>query len=166
MSYTPTPLQHQRSRGLNETRITVPMSKFSTLPRSFASEKSSRQRPPLNSYPIVVHSHLHWDWVWQRPQQFLSRLSKRHRVLFVETRAPDPNLVSPLARWENLESFPNLTLLKIQFPAWRWEDADFVDLERRRLVQEAVNGPLAGQFEKPVQWFYDPMAVTAFNGHL
>ena len=25
---------------------------------------------------------------------------------------------------------------------------------------------LAGQFENPVQWFYDPMAVTAFGGQM
>src|SRR5438105_230638 len=118
------------------------------------------------SYPIIAHCHLCWDWVWQRPQQFLSRLSKKHKILFVETRAPDPNLITPLARWETIEALPNLTLLRLQFPSWRWEQASYVDLERRRLVQEALRGPLAGKFEKPVQWFYDPMAVTAFAGHL
>jgi len=41
-----------------------------------------------------------------------------------------------------------------------------VDGERRRLVQEFLAGPGAGQFDNPVQWFYDPMAVTAFAGHL
>jgi len=34
------------------------------------------------------------------------------------------------------------------------------------LVQEALLGPLVGQFEDAVQWFYDPMAVSAFAGHL
>src|SRR5436190_19993531 len=50
------------------------------------------------NYPVVVHSHLRWDWVWQRPQQFVSRLSQGHRVLFIETIAPDPQLAAPLAR--------------------------------------------------------------------
>ena len=31
-----------------------------------------------NGYPIIVHCHLRWEGVWQRPQQFLSRLSQRH----------------------------------------------------------------------------------------
>jgi glycosyltransferase involved in cell wall biosynthesis len=118
------------------------------------------------AYPIIAHSHLAWDWVWQRPQQFLSRLSRKHRVLFIETRAPDPALVAPLAKCETLENFPNLTVLRIQFPSWRWEDADYVDLERRNLVQQALAGPLAGKFDDAVQWFYDPMAVKAFAGHL
>ena len=34
---------------------------------------------------IVCVSHLGWDWVWQRPQQLLSRLAAEgHRVLYVE----------------------------------------------------------------------------------
>jgi len=41
-----------------------------------------------------------------------------------------------------------------------------VDAERRRIVREAVQGPLKGQFDHPVQWFYDPMAVTAFAGQM
>jgi glycosyltransferase involved in cell wall biosynthesis len=56
--------------------------------------------------------------------------------------------------------------LRLQFPGWRWGDSDFVDCERRRLVKEFLTGPAAGQFENPVQWFYDPMAATAFAGHM
>jgi glycosyltransferase involved in cell wall biosynthesis len=41
-----------------------------------------------------------------------------------------------------------------------------VDKERRRLVQSLLAGPLGAKFENPVQWFYDPMAVTAFYGHM
>ena len=42
----------------------------------------------VDNYSIIVHSHLRWDWVWQRPQQFLSRLSKNHRILFIEAPYP------------------------------------------------------------------------------
>ncbi|HEU0251917.1 MAG TPA: glycosyltransferase [Pyrinomonadaceae bacterium] len=107
-----------------------------------------------------------WDWVWQRPQQFISRLSERHKILFVETHAPDPQLSSPLARFQTLEKFPNLTVLRIQFPTWRWNDARFVDRERRRLVKDFISGPGKDQFNNPVQWFYDPMAVPAFMGQM
>ena len=118
------------------------------------------------NYPIIVHCHLCWDWVWQRPQQFVSRLSEKHKVLFVETLAPDPQLAAPLARFSKPEKFPNITILRLQFPAWRWNDAEYVDSERRRLVQEFVNGPAAGEFDSAVQWFYDPMAVPAFAGQM
>lgn len=122
---------------------------------------------PVSDYPIIVHCHLCWDWVWQRPQQFVSRLSARHPVLFVETIGPDPNLVVPTIRiMEKAPNHPNITRLRLQFPTWRWNDGAYVDRMRRELVQEALRGPLAGQFENAVQWFYDPMAVASFAGHM
>jgi glycosyltransferase involved in cell wall biosynthesis len=143
-------------------------------------KKHSRsQSPPRNSkasdlpfgdgfesYPIIVHSHLRWDWVWQRPQQFVSRLSQRHPVLFIETLAPDPKLAAPLIRFRAVEDFGNLTLLTLQFPASRWQDAGYVDAERQRLVLEFVNGRVAGKYENPVQWFYDPMVAPLFVGSM
>src|SRR5438270_7411236 len=106
------------------------------------------------NYPIIVHCHLCWDWVWQRPQQFLSRLSTNHKVLFVETLAPDPQLASPMARFSRPDNLPNLTILRLQFPAWRWDDGDFIDRERRRLVQDFIKSPVAGNnFDTPIQWF-------------
>lgn len=114
----------------------------------------------------MVHCHLRWDWVWQRPQQFMSRLSQRHPVLFIETLPPDPELSAPLVRFRQVQEFPNLVLLSLQFPAWRWNDANYVDQARRELVQEFMQGPGAGRFDAAVQWFYDPMAVRAFHGHM
>ena len=35
-------------------------------------------------HPLIVHSHLRWDFVWQRPQQLLSRFGRNQSVLFVE----------------------------------------------------------------------------------
>jgi glycosyltransferase involved in cell wall biosynthesis len=104
--------------------------------------------------------------VWQRPQQFLSRLSRRHPVLFVETIGPDGQLVAPSVRLHKSADYPNVTRLRLQFPAWRWGDGAYVDRMRRELVQEALQGPLAGQFQNAVQWFYDPMTVKAFAGQM
>src|SRR5712671_5766917 len=112
--------------------------------------KKTAAKPGLSSnYPIIVHCHLCWDWVWQRPQQFISRLSQRHKILFVETVAPDPQLAAPLARFSKPNNFPNITVLRLQFPAFRWTDGAYVDRERRRLVQEFLAGPAAGEFESP-----------------
>jgi len=119
-----------------------------------------------DNFPIVVHSHLSWDWVWQRPQQFFSRLSRRHRILFVE--APQPSEAVNVARntLREVPDYPNITVLQMQMPAKRWSNAAWVDKERRRLVTSVLAGPLGKSFTAPVQWFYDPMAVTAFAGHL
>jgi glycosyltransferase involved in cell wall biosynthesis len=138
---------------------------------SLSTRKTNHRRrcdaaEPNRLHPIIVHCHLCWDWVWQRPQQFLSRLSQKRKVLFVETVAPDPELGAPLSRFRKLPEFPNITLLRLQFPGWRWDDADYVDQERRRLVQEFVESPAGKDFVEPIQWFYDPMAVPSFAGHM
>jgi glycosyltransferase involved in cell wall biosynthesis len=139
-------------------------------PKGATRRRSTRASLPqgqTNNRPaLIVHCHLCWDWVWQRPQQFISRLSREHKVLFVETVAPDPQLAAPLVRFRRLEEFPNITVLRLQFPQWKWGDGHYVDLERRRLVQEFLAGPLGQGFDAPIQWFYDPMAVRAFAGHM
>lgn len=118
------------------------------------------------NYPIIVHSHLRWDWVWQRPQQFLSRLSKKHPVLFVEGPSPSEQVETAQAALREVPDYPNVIVLQMEMPATRWSDGAWVDKERRRLVQSLLAGPLGDTFADPVQWFYDPMAVTAFAGHL
>ena len=149
------------------TPFPKPISKRPKRPNlKIKSPESCNGSANKSDYPIIVHCHLCWDWVWQRPQQFLSRLSARHKILFVETIGPDPHLSSPSARFWNPPSFPNVTILRLQFPSWRWPEGTYVDQERRRLVKEFLSGPGAGQFEHPVQWFYDPMAVPAFLGEM
>jgi glycosyltransferase involved in cell wall biosynthesis len=118
-----------------------------------------------DSYPIIVHSHLGWDWVWQRPQQFLSRLSRNHRVLFIEGPVPS-NVSSAHLTLREVSDYPNIIVLQMQLPAARWDDGAWIDQERRRQVQSLLAGPLGRVFASPVQWFYDPMAVTPFAGHL
>ena len=117
-------------------------------------------------FPIIVHSHLGWDWVWQRPQQFHSRLSQRHRILFVEGPVARPGLTGAQVALREVADYPNIVVLQMEMPAERWNDGAWVDKERRRLVESLLAGPLGADFQDPVQWFYDPMAVTAFAGHL
>jgi len=169
MSYAPigSELIITKNSLSNEQR--TPFSKPVSKPsrRSVSKNKNPDRRNGIHSnYPIIVHCHLCWDWVWQRPQQFLSRLSARHKILFVETIGPDPQLSSPAARFWNPSGFPNVTILRLQFPCWRWPDGAFVDGERRRLVKEFLSGPGAAQFENAVQWFYDPMTIPAFLGQM
>lgn len=116
------------------------------------------------SVPIIAFCHLSWDWVWQRPQQFLSRLAKRHRILFVETYCSDVEEAAVKLRTE--ENQFSVTILQMHLPRARWHDGAFIDVERRRLLKKALAENLSGQFENPVLWFNDPMAVVSFAGQL
>ena len=126
------------------------------LPRSGAA----------SDFPIIVLSHLGWDWVWQRPQQFHSRLSKTHPILFVEGPVVTDGLKTSRATLREVSDYPNIWVLQMQMPASRWDDGAWVDAERRRIVQSVMEEPLGRKFENPVLWFYDPMAVTAFLGKM
>ena len=114
--------------------------------------------------PIICFSHLGWDWVWQRPQQYLSRFAKRHSVLFVELYCSD--VAKSRIELKTPEAYPNITVLQMHLPASRWQEPDFIDAERRRVLKAALANELAGRFENPMLWFYDPMAVTAYAGYL
>jgi glycosyltransferase involved in cell wall biosynthesis len=133
-----------------------------------SSPRPSPLRPvsPSAGFPIIVHSHLGWDWVWQRPQQFHSRLSQRHRILFVEGPVAREGLTAAQVTLREVPDYPNIVVVQMEMPAERWNDGAWVDKERRRLVESVLSGPLGADFQDPVQWFYDPMAVTAFAGHL
>src|SRR3954470_2814926 len=80
------------------------------LPR--ASDRSTRQTgynettrvAHAQQLAIIVHCHLRWDFVWQRPQQIFSRLSAHHPILFVE----DPTGGAGEARIEVSEPHPNV----------------------------------------------------------
>lgn len=115
-------------------------------------------------FPIIAFCHLSWDWVWQRPQQFLSRLARRHPLLFVETHCVDAPAGEVVI--SDAAGHPEVTILRVNLPASRWHDGGFIDFERRRLVLEALGGRLRGRFDRPVLWFNDPMAVTAYAGWL
>lgn len=114
--------------------------------------------------PIIAICHLNWDWVWQRPQQFLSRLAKTHSVLFVETHCSGTH--ESFTRTRVALNHPAVTILEIHLPAGRWHDGDFIDAERRRVLQQRLAGEFAGAYDDAILWFNDPMAVTAYAGHL
>lgn len=116
--------------------------------------------------PIIMHSHLGWDWVWQRPQQFASRLAQRHRLLFVDALQVLEGIEEPRFDIAPAPSTPGVTLLQMQFPASRFGDGAWVDAQRTRLLREALSGPLREQFDSPLQWFYDPMAAPCFVGQV
>jgi glycosyltransferase involved in cell wall biosynthesis len=118
--------------------------------------------PSAASAPIIAFCHLPWDGVWQRPQQLLSRLAASHPTLFVECYCADVEQAT--LRSHTPPNHPNVTVLQMLLPSARWADGDFIDAERRRLLQVFRRGDL-GKFNDPVLWFNDPMAVVPFAGH-
>jgi glycosyltransferase involved in cell wall biosynthesis len=117
-----------------------------------------------DSVPIIAFCHLSWHWVWQRPQQFLSRLARRRPLLFVEAYCTETS--SSYATLHGAEGHPSVTILQMHLPKHRWHDGAFIDQERRRLLKKTLAEDLQGRFERAVLWFNDPMAAPAFIGQL
>jgi len=94
-------------------------------------------RQESNDYSIIVHSHLKWDWVWQRPQQFISRFSHDHAVLFVEAPEACVDAAATQVQLRQVDEFPNVHVLRITVPARRWNDLHWIDQERGREIGRA-----------------------------
>ena len=115
--------------------------------------------------PLIVHSHLRWNFVWQRPQQIMSRMATDRDVLFIE----DPELLDQHATpYLHLEDVaPRITRAVPRLvEAWSRED----DVRQRAtagLIRESTGprGRLAGRFRDPVHWFYTPMPAPAMLHH-
>jgi glycosyltransferase involved in cell wall biosynthesis len=114
--------------------------------------------------PIIVHCHLRWDFVWQRPQQILSRLARNAPVLFVE----EPIFLDDLGTARLGLTVPSANVFRAvpQLPGTLRDNQDAAIAEVRSLVQTAIssNEKLVGLFSNPVQWFYSPITAPAMLG--
>jgi glycosyltransferase involved in cell wall biosynthesis len=126
----------------------------------------ARRADPEGSGPpfgLIVHSHLRWDFVWQRPQQLLSRFARRHPVFFVEEPVVDeeatvPRLDVTTPHDSVLRSVPRLP----RALAGDYDSAARVvrSLVRARLAASDLRAP----FERRVQWFYTAMPAPLMLG--
>jgi len=112
--------------------------------------------------PIIVHSHLRWDFVWQRPQQILSRLASHHRVAFIE----EPLLHDEDTQLAITEAAPNIVRI---VPMLRHGESADTDDQCARILPHLQcafreHPLLSGRFEQVIQWFYSPSVAPSFLG--
>jgi glycosyltransferase involved in cell wall biosynthesis len=132
-------------------------------PLTGAKEPSIRVSPS-SSVSILVHCHLRWDFVWQRPQQILSRLAAHHAILVLEEPVADDGP----ARLEVSEPAKNIVRVVPHLPG-----AESMPVESRcetvlALLTDAlrVEPALQGRFKSVVQWFYSPLTAPFFLDRL
>ena len=105
---------------------------------------------PSTAPTIIVFSHLRWDFVFQRPQQIMSRLAQHYRILFVEEPARRDGAGALLCS----SPAPNVTVCRPHTPlaSVGFHD-DQIALLRPLLADLAPPG------DDPIVWFYTPMAL-------
>ncbi|MGV3721067.1 MAG: glycosyltransferase [Actinomycetota bacterium] len=105
--------------------------------------------------PMIVHCHLRWDGVWQRPQQILSRMARSRRIAFIEepffVENEPPHLV---AREAN-----GIMVIQPHVPPQQ-EHLPRVSATNQEIIRELV-GPFLREngFTTAVRWHYAPMAT-------
>ncbi len=103
--------------------------------------------------PLVVYSHLRWNFVYQRPQHVLSRLARNRQVVFVE----EPTHGEGALRLE--VSFPAANVLRC-VPSGRVEARTFDGGAYDRRLATLLRGLLHGMgHARHVAWLYTPMAL-------
>jgi glycosyltransferase involved in cell wall biosynthesis len=111
--------------------------------------------------PIIVHCHLRWDFVWQRPQQIFSRLAADRPILFVE----EPCEGDGPPRVDVTEPMSNVVRAVPRLPECQALSIDQqCELIRPLLTRLLSSDALKNRFASPLQWFYSPMTAPAFLG--
>ena len=129
--------------------------KDTTRPRAIAEDRN---------HPLIVQSHLRWDFVWQRPQQLMSRFARTAPVLFVEEPLHLDDVVS-----NDLEiTSPQSNVIRV-VPRLRADCRGDYEKSIRAvrdalLAEMAPGGRLDGMFSNAVQWFWTPMPAPAMLG--
>ena len=122
-----------------------------------------RGRP---EYGIIVHCHLRWDFVWQRPQHVMSRLSRFHPILFLEDAAPLPADADSedQPRMQITHVSDTLTVARPLLKPHVGDPVKDAEIDRangsawQRLLDTLVHSL---GWKRLVHWFYTPMAADA-----
>jgi UDP-galactopyranose mutase len=111
----------------------------------------------MSVLPLVVFSHLRWDFVYQRPQHLLSRFARERAVVVIEEPVYDLD-VAP--HWERLSPHPQVSIFRphTPCPAGGFAETQLPYLQKlvAPLVQEE-------HLRQCLLWLYTPMALPLID---
>jgi DnaJ-domain-containing protein 1 len=99
---------------------------------------------------LIVFCHLRWDFVFQRPQHLMTRLAEHYNVVLIE----EPIFHEGEAHLKQREVAKNITVVQ---PHTAIHAPGFHDDQLPTL--QTLLADLVPAGEKPVVWFYTPMAL-------
>jgi UDP-galactopyranose mutase len=116
-----------------------------------ASTNTHREHPMTS--PLIVFSHLRWDFVYQRPQHLLSRIAHQHRVIFIEEPLFEAGAVP---HFEYRNPCDNVLVLRpispVEAPGFHDDQLPVLKPLLQQLLQDE-------ELEDYLVWFYTPMAL-------
>lgn len=104
---------------------------------------------------LIVFCHLRWDFVFQRPQHLMTRLAEHYNILFIE----EPVQTEGPAHLKKTAVAPNITVCQphTNVPHYGFHDDQIP-------VLQGLLSDLVPEGERPVVWFYTPMALPLLQG--
>ena len=129
---------------------------FSYRPKDFSMDATTAppasSTPVLSPFTLIVFSHLRWDFVYQRPQQLLSRLAQRLPVLFVE----EPMAGAAAPALEVMDPEPGVRVLRAHVTS---HGAGFHDAHTAQVQALLLAYLQQHAIDRYWLWFYTPMAL-------
>ncbi|MGE0159689.1 MAG: glycosyltransferase [Gemmatimonadales bacterium] len=111
----------------------------------------------MDRIPLVVFSHLRWDFVYQRPQHVMSRLAAYRPVLFVEEPIVNPGRMA-------LEVEAVAPGVRVARPVVPLEGTPFGSAQEAAIISMLRSRLAADGWKRVVAWLYTPMAVRIAKG--
>ena len=113
----------------------------------FDSEDDAGGKKPK----LIVLSHLRWDFVFQRPQQLLTRAAQDFRVFFIEEPVYDGEIVTV----REFSRGPDILVIQPVLPHGTSHEAA---IEHQRTI--ALGVAARGRAAPIYLWYYTPMAMA------
>ncbi|MBC8083355.1 MAG: glycosyltransferase family 1 protein [Hymenobacter sp.] len=120
---------------------------FASGPTLFDAKNPGSPLPDL-----VCFAHLHWDFVWQRPQHLLVRFARQGRVFYVEDACVHAGLVEPHLEIKERQHGVKVVVAHLP-PGLTAQAADQTQLRLLADYFEQQN------IEQYIFWYYTPMAL-------
>lgn len=127
------------------------------LLKNHAGHAKVANAPPETSPLLICFSHLRWDFVFQRPQQLLTRIAETHRVIYFEEPLFEAN-AEP--RLKLASAAPSIEVATPVLPAGLSGAAAANEI--RALLDDLLDARTQSTL---ITWYYTPMAL-AFSSHL
>jgi glycosyltransferase involved in cell wall biosynthesis len=105
---------------------------------------------------LVCFAHLHWDFVWQRPQHLLTRFAQHERVFYVEDAFFHPDdLVEPHVEVKERQN--GVKVLVVHLPQHLRGDEAAADQAQFEQLNRFFDDNSVTNY---VFWYYTPMALN------
>lgn len=102
--------------------------------------------------PLVVFSHLRWDFVYQRPQHLLSRMAAKRRVIVIEEPVHTPG--EP--HWEVIQAPAQVTVYRPHTPL---TESGYADSQLKLIAELLPEIREKEQLNECIAWLYTPLAL-------